>query len=74
VSSYDPAKLLHSARIAENYCFETQGQLDEDEAMRCFTCGFQSLLPGTRSLPGAGSGKDLEPPVVELSRTASIAS
>jgi hypothetical protein len=66
VSSYDPAELVRSARIADNYRFANAGRLEEDEAMRCITCGVRSLLAGTPVFAWRRSDVDMEPPVVEL--------
>jgi hypothetical protein len=65
-SLYDPAALVRDAKIAENYRFSNQGELDEDEAMRCVTCGFRSTLPGTPVFAWRRSDEDFEPPIVEL--------
>jgi hypothetical protein len=40
VSFYDPQQLVRDAQIVENYRFELQGWLDEDESMRCRARGF----------------------------------
>ncbi len=64
--TYDRAALVRSARIAENYSLDGQGYLDEDEAMRCVTCGFASRLAGTAVFAWVRVRNDVEPAVVEL--------
>jgi hypothetical protein len=66
MSSYDPAVLVRNARIAENYRFDIQSRLANDEAVRCVACGFQSRLPGTLVFNWRRFDEDVEPPVVEL--------
>jgi hypothetical protein len=66
VAAYDPARLVLSARIAENYRFEIQGVLGEDEALRCRTCGFASRLCGSPVFAWVRRRREVEPPVVEL--------
>lgn len=66
MNTYNPAELVRKARIAARYRFELQGILDEEEAMRCFTCGFRSTLPGTPVFAWRQADCDAEPPVIEL--------
>jgi hypothetical protein len=66
VSSYDPAVLVRDARIAENYRFDAQRRLAEDEALRCVVCGFRSRLAGTPVFRWCRFDEDVEPPVIEL--------
>jgi hypothetical protein len=63
---YDPTKLVCEAGIPENYRLDANGKLDEDEAMRCVTCGFASRLPGAPVFAWVRLRSDVEPPVVEL--------
>jgi hypothetical protein len=73
VATYDPAELVRAAQIAENYPFDQAGQLDDDEAMRCRTCGFRSRLAGTPVFAWVRARKDVEPPVIELCELCSAA-
>jgi hypothetical protein len=66
VSSYDPAVLVRDARIAENYRFDIQDRLVENEAVLCVACGFRSRLPGTPVFRWRRFDEDVEPPLVEL--------
>jgi hypothetical protein len=54
------------AAIAADYQLDGQGELDEDEAMRCRACGFTSRLPGTPVSAWRRRSLETEPPVVEL--------
>jgi hypothetical protein len=58
--------LVRDARIAELYRIDGQGRLEEDEAMRCFACGFASRLPSTAVFAWRRVRPDVEPPVLEL--------
>lgn len=66
MGSYDPAALVRKARITEDYCFSNTGVLDDDEAMRCASCGFRSNLPGTPVFAWVRHSGDVKPAVIEL--------
>jgi hypothetical protein len=73
MNSHDPAALVRNARIVARYRFELRGELDEDEAMRCFTCDFRSTLRATPVFAWRQIDCDAEPAVVELCEICSAA-
>lgn len=73
MAAYDPAALVRAAQIAANYRLDQAGQLDDDEAMRCRTCGFRSRLPGTPVFAWVRTRDEVRPRVVELCELCSAA-
>jgi hypothetical protein len=54
------------AAIAADYQLDGQGELDEDEVLRCRACGFRSHLPGTQVTVWRRRRLDIEPRIIEL--------